>query len=320
LSLDEPFDPCFVTIGVWIVFAGLAFVWTRSTVVLVVAVLVGSFHYGARLVLLRPVDEIHRTSPLVESIREKSRPGSRHAWVLRNVIPANQEMMLGLRSIHTKNSISSRMYQEWALRLDGRGTRVYGRRFPWISPPTALQAEDLRLAGIGLLLSPRPPANTIATSAGRSRRVDLRETLLPPLLEARILDYVCDPEGCTMAPGALGGDRVRGVERVLSRDDQLRFRLTPSPSSALLFVSQQYHPQWAARSRGQVLRTAPIDGFYQGVLVPPHTTEVELRFTPAVRWSWIPQACFVLAAVLLCAGALRRWRAHSSVRGHRGGR
>jgi hypothetical protein len=38
-----------------------------------------------------------------------------------------------------------------------------------------------------------------------------------------------------------------------------------------------------------------VDGFYQGVIVPPDTGTLELSFRPFIRWAWVPQALFVLA-------------------------
>ena len=82
--------------------------------------------------------------------------------------------------------------------------------------------------------------------------------------------------------------------------------------TGLLFLSQQYHPHGRARSTAGELETVTIDGFFQGVLVPVGTAEIELAFEPWVRWAWLPQACFTLAGALALLGALRRRRVTDS--------
>ena len=95
--------------------------------------------------------------------------------------------------------------------------------------------------------------------------------------------------------GALRDAELLDLERVENRDDFLRFRVTPSNEATLLFVSQQSHPQWQARSEGRQLETVVVNDFYQGVIVPAHARGVELRSMPYVRWSWVPQLFFVVS-------------------------
>ena len=101
--------------------------------------------------------------------------------------------------------------------------------------------------------------------------------------------------------GVKGGLPV-SVETVL--DDLKIFRTTPTEQKTLLFLSEQYHPRWKAYARGAPLQTIPVNGFFLGVLVPPQTTRLELRFQPFVIWSWIPQLFY---AGIILAGALHRF-------------
>ena len=82
-------------------------------------------------------------------------------------------------------------------------------------------------------------------------------------------------------------------------DDFQKIQLTASPEETLLFVSQQYHPAWSATADQGPLRTVLVNGFYQGVIVPPMTPKVELSFRPFVLWSWLPQLFFAAGATLL---------------------
>ena len=60
------------------------------------------------------------------------------------------------------------------------------------------------------------------------------------------------------------------------------------------------------------LETVQVNGFYQGVVVPPGTEEVELRFLPLVRWAWVSQVAFALAWLAAGGRALARKRRNVS--------
>ena len=89
-------------------------------------------------------------------------------------------------------------------------------------------------------------------------------------------------------------------------NDFQKIEVTASPDETLLFLSQQYHRAWRATSHQRLLRTVTVNGFYQGIVLPPFTDEVELLFRPFVLWSWVPQLLFVAAGVSLLLRA--RWR------------
>jgi hypothetical protein len=81
---------------------------------------------------------------------------------------------------------------------------------------------------------------------------------------------------------------------------------TASPEETLLFLSQQYHRAWRAMAGNQPLRTVLVNRFYQGVVVPPNTSEVELFSGAFVLWSWLPELLFVgCGALLLLRSALQ---------------
>ena len=96
-------------------------------------------------------------------------------------------------------------------------------------------------------------------------------------------------------------------------DDFQKIQVTSSAKETLFFVSQQYHPAWRAMAGRRPLRTMLINRFYQGVILPPMTSEVELSFRPFVLWSWVPQFFFVAAAALLLLRRLLRGRHHRAM-------
>jgi hypothetical protein len=280
----------------------IAFLLHRHVAWLVILVVGTVFYYGQAMLITRPETDIHVTSPLVEKIRELSTGGTRYACVGNEpprLLPPNQEVQLGLRSIHSYNSLSSLAYQEWVLRLSEKGTRTYGRQFKRIASAARLDSEDLAYSGLGVFVSARRLDSARLASAGEVDGMRLYRSTLPPMLEAQISQFdLVDAEGARITE-PIAAVRGSGVRRTLSRDDHLRFELRPSAAHTLLFVSQQYHPQWKASADGAALATVEIDGFYQGVVVPAGTKAVELRYRPFVLWSWIPQLLLLVFALAL---------------------
>jgi hypothetical protein len=91
-------------------------------------------------------------------------------------------------------------------------------------------------------------------------------------------------------------------------NDFQKIEVTGSPEETLLFLSQQYHRAWRAISKDRPLPTVIVNGFYQGVVLPPDTSEVELFFRPFVLWSWLPQLLFATSGALLLLGSALRIR------------
>jgi len=273
-------------------------------VLLVLLALATTFHHGYRLQLTRPRDEIKTSSPLTRLVQRETKNGARFAWVeggLGFPLPSNQESLLGLRSIHTYNSISSRSFQDFAARLSPRGTQTYGRHFTDIAAPELADPVALSRAGVSLFLSTRPLSEELALPLAPEAGGGVAwRARLAPLLRAQLPAARCsrDPAGGLRLPPELRASPLP-CSPVEAQDDRLVFRVTPSPEDSLLFVSQQYHPRWRASAGGQALETLLVDGFYQGVLLPTGTEEVELVFRPLVRLAWIPQALGVLAALAL---------------------
>jgi len=321
----------FVVLGLVATAGGLAFVATRRTWIWAVVVAASTLVYGWQLALVRPRDQVHDVSPVVEVLRELTQDGTRFAKVGARVriLPPNQEAWLGLRSVHTYNSLVSRDYREWVVGLDPDGMELghegdwadyveegdYGRQFRRARQGPGLWGTALSWMGVSVLLSKGPLDPEGFEPIGG----DLYRPRTPVRLEAQLLE-----EPRVLMPDDLGAEaRVEPdveakerawwpplhrlhdtpqltVERIGDRADKLRFRTSAADAETILFVSQQFHPSWVAfDASGAELETLQLLGFYQGVRVPPGTTEVELRFVPHVRYAWIPQLAFALAAAVL---------------------
>ena len=308
-QMKSEMQPAFIAVGLLVVTALCALIWTRERVLVVAIVLLNTFHYGHRLILSRPEASISRTSALVERIRSETIDGSRYAIVgseLPNLLPPNQEQQLGLRSIHSYNSLSARIYQDWVLRLSTIGARTFGRHFGRIADESKLAGDELEVSGIGLLLCARRLSSPTLVEVGEVDGIRLYKPKKPPILEAQIDGFVRDGDAEVRLAGPLSVQQRSPITRELAQDDFMRFRVTPVDHETLLFASQQFHPRWKASAGGKQLSTVLVNGFYQGVIVPAQARSVELEFKPFALWSDVPQYGFALGALACGFGAFRR--------------
>jgi hypothetical protein len=295
-------DPAGVAVGLALFFGALAFVWTRSRLLLLA---LGAATVAAglsRLELARPLAETRVGSGLVDRIRSETGDGSRYAWVGEEYVGAlhpNQEALHDLRSVHSNNSLSSRAYHRWMRRTFGVRPVMYGRLFARLPHGAWLDPAALSWTGVSLVLSVGSLPAGIAREVGRVEALRLWRLEQPARLEAQLARFSRDEPGRASVSGPLGNAPALAVRRTLDLDDALAFQTTPADRPTLLFVSQQHHPQWRATSGGAPLETVVVNDFYQGVLLPPGTRRVELAFRPWVRWSWVPQAALAAAALAL---------------------
>lgn len=292
----------------------------RGPAIALVAVVI-AFVEGCELVLARPRASIQTHSPLVDGLRERLAGGGRYAIVGETpkfVLPANEELLLGLRSVHAYDSLSPTTYQDWVKRFSKEGTRNYGRRFNRITDASLLASGELEKAGVTHVLSAQPlavpnwkpdgklgPFFVYATGAGHTRGV-----LLP---KER---YRVDGLSATTA-GDWPKEPWEEVEFDEDAGDVLYTRLEEDASGRLLVLRQQFHPQWVAgepvgwcgfgtQPMPRPLTSVLVDGFYQGVLVPPGCDSVVLEVRSLSRLAWVPWLAFALLFGLTVFK--RRWR------------
>jgi hypothetical protein len=284
--------------------AAAIFALRPSGRLLVAIALASVFVYARPLLLVRPIDEIRTDSALVQALHRATSDGSRFAWVDRFVIPSNQETLLGLRSVHTYNSLSSRAYQRWTRRVSARGAISQGRSFQVIDGTARLSPRELRQADVGVLVAPVRLDAALARPVARSGPLWIHRSVVPPVEGGQAETWSRALEG-----GAVLSDEefdsAREVEFLEASDDHVRIRVASSDATTLVWVGWQFHPRWIARGGGRHLETLIVDDLFQGVLVPAGVEEVELRFEPWVRWAWVPQACLLVAASA-CFFARRR--------------
>jgi FtsH-binding integral membrane protein len=268
----------------------------------------------------QPRSGIHMDSPLAAEVRSRTSDGSRFAWLgpppNDRFLASNVEIVLGLASIHTYDHFASRGFDAWARTLRSVPPRnEYQRHFSTIAPDAPVDLALPALHGVSTILSTADRAD-FGAEVARHGAVRVYEPFVPSPLQSLLPAgaYRLDAPGhATVEPDAvLSGLPVERLET--DAHDVQRFAFAPAASESLLFVSQQHDPRWRARTIGGELPLRRVNGFLQGVVVPPGTFEVELSFEPWVRWQLAPQALFLAAAATFAlARLLARRRAEPAV-------
>lgn len=305
------FDVKYIVLDVFIVVGVIWFAIKRRAEVLMAMVILSVALYGYNVMLVQPINEINTASPLVNKVKYITKGVYRYAKAgqgMETILASNEESLLGIRSIHSYDSLSSRNYQRLALKFSRVGTMDMGRHFNTIDADLKLDDKSFSYLGINCILSKNKNLKS-----GFLKKVDyyngiqIYGTKVSPVLIAQVDNF-----------RHRNGKQGVIVDRPLDKftklepeqknyDDFMSFKIRPKPQPTILFLSQQYHPQWVAHTKGDTrLKTVIINDFYQGVVLPPHATEVSLEFNPYVLWSWIPQVTYIVVAISLLS--IKLWQ------------
>lgn len=271
--------------------------------------LLSVFAYGRPLILSRPESSIFRASALTETLKQQS-DGSRFAIgdpAIKRELPPNQEALLKIRSINSYDSLSPRSYQELISRWSLQKPWTYGRYFKFISPELALADPEFRLADVGIILSKRPIRSHLLTDVAEVEGTRFYSLGAAPIGLLQTASYNTTGDAAVQLD-SLSSEGKLSPSRTKWRDDFQVIKLNPVEKKTLLFVSQQYHSAWQASAHDRPLRTVRVNGFYEGILVPPNTSEIVLFFRPYVLWSWLPQLLFVGCGVFFFSRSVSRSR------------
>ena len=209
-------------------------------------------------------------------------------------LPSNEESLFGICSIHCYDPLMSRRFQKIVKRWGKAGMEGDGRLYRSLDRESlADSGEALSLAGVKYLVTEAPLVLPWIESLGKIDRFFIYKNRLPPRMRFQTNAFVLDdPRAARLTAVAMS--MVRPINFTAIKDDRLRVPISLMGSDSLLFLSQQFHDYWQASSGGRQLKTVVVNDFYQGVLLPPGTKEVDLRFMSWSRWSWIPQAVFAI--------------------------
>ena len=295
----------------WIIVFGFAlFIRTNKEFILLLLAVISVFVYSYRLILVRPADTIQVESPIVDRIRKYTDDGTRFALMgseMAGILPANQEALLKIKSIHSYNSLSSRRYQQIVASWSDLGTRTFGRIFCYLDNPGKIASPEFRLSGVSLLLSKVDLDSDNFTQTDKINDINFYKTIENPILSLQTSGYAVGKSNQVNLLFPL--DKSAFPKPILTKsfDDHIDITVQTSQQETILFLSQEYHPYWKAHSDGKTLQTVIINQFYQGVLLPQHTSEVVLKFSPFVLWAWVPHVAYGLAFTWILFSSLQRY-------------
>lgn len=294
--------------------ASCAALWTRyAGLAAITGAAIAMFAYGGPMVLTQELAAIHRTSPLLDAVRSHLLPGERYAWVSEPTsLPPNANATAGIATLHTYDSLSPKSYHVLIEELGGE-MQVFGRHNNWIAPPE--NSIQLQLANIRLFLSSQPLSTIYGSPLDVVAGIGIYEN------KQRMGGWVNLPLEEAIADG--GGYRVTrlsnaaqlNAEPLGNSGDTLEFSLSGTMPS-LFVLSQKYHRQWVAEWRSgdewKGAATVRVNGFYQGVVLPPGATDVRLRFLPWARYAWSAHLFFGLTGLLVLMRLV--WKSRESLR------
>jgi hypothetical protein len=260
------------------------------------------------LVLRQDPAQIAMTSPLVERVRAILPVDSRFAVAAPGlpVLPPNLNAVLGLASVHSYNSLSSRRYHALINALGGK-VQTYGRWNGSISPD--YNSAVFWMSNISLVLSPTKLNHENLVYLGEESGVHLY----------KVISRMGECLQFTPPPGSIDSDDIQVADprllpnhtpsKTLDRGDLLEFDVT-SDAPSVLVLSQKFHRDWQAQVFNQSgwvpAKTTVVNGVFQGILLPQGVQRLRLEFKPYVRYAWVAHAFWLLLLALLGFKAWRR--------------
>jgi hypothetical protein len=281
---------------------GLLYPWGNSfqTASLIAALIVTGVYVSFPLMLRQPQPDLIPASALVDKIRAGTPPGSRFAIVApgSGVLLPNMNGIFDLASIHSYDSLSPRRYQALIGMLGGQ-IETYGRLNETISPD--YQSQAFWMSNIGLMISTRILGDPNLEHIGDEGPVHLYRVVsrMGCCLQAGLPDQI--------ESGGIDLPDQRGIETrrpVKTKDEgDLKEIAVYSRQPSLLVLSQQYDSNWHATiqtpSGWAPALTSPVNGVFQGVVLPGNTQTVRLQYLPFVRFAWIGGAFWALVLLFL---------------------
>lgn len=256
------------------------------------------------------------TSPLVEKIRANLPQDSRFVVVSPHlgVLPPNLNSTLGLASIHSYNSLSSRYYHTLIRELGGN-IRTYGQWNSSISPDYTSSVSWM--SNVGMVLAPARIMNDELIFVGNEAGVHLHKV-------ASHMGYALQVYS---NKDSVSGEKVHIADprsmqsftpsTILNLGDFLKFSVQAGPPS-LLILSQKFHGNWKAevldplgwKSAG----SAVINDGFQGVILPENVTQVRLTYKSYVRYTWIGHVFWSIVFLLLFVVSWKKRELHGYFR------
>jgi len=297
----------YVYFSIFIIFGMLVFIRLRWPVILLILTFASIYVYSYRQMLWDEPDCYDLETPIAGRIEQYTNNETRFAWVhqVSERIIANKEMLFDLQSIHTYDSFASEGYNELLIDISGFGMNETGRAFLYFKNANNLQFPAFRLTNIGLLVGNKNPPKGFKV-VDKYHKLYFYRPIYEPIPYLQLNKFQLDDSEAiiTVPSKKMVSQPVIVLEK---KDDFLRLKLNKRKGQSLLFISQQYHSRWFAKNgTGEKLPTVRVNGFYQGVLIPPSTTKVILQYRPWAYYSFIPQTIYVLLGFFLLYSRLKK--------------
>jgi hypothetical protein len=257
------------------------------------------------MMLRRPVTGLIQNSDLVKRVIAATPAGTRIALIApgADVLLPNSNSLFGVASVHSYDSLSPHRYQALLRELGGE-TEQYGRWNSMIAPDFG--SHVFWMSNIGLVISPTSILHPNLESIGVEGTLQLY----------RVRDSMgcClqSPTATETTPDGISLTTREGIRPVKTRDDGdvLEFKVQNYPDTdSVLTLSQQYHHDWRASIRTasgwQAARAIPVNGVFQGVVIPAKSEVVRLQFMPFVRFAWLAHVFWILVILMAVLGRYR---------------
>ncbi len=265
------------------------------------------------LMLRQDPEHLITTSPLVEKVRANIPVDSRFAVAKPGltVLPPNLNTTLGLTSIHSYNSLSSRRYHTLIEALGGE-IQTYGRWNGSISPDYS--STMFWMSNIGLMLSPVKLNHENLEYLGEESGVHLHKGISRMGESVQITMPINNINNADLQ---ISNPRLQEHFRpvkLIDQGDLLEYKVDPNKQSVLV-LSQKFHKDWQAQvfrnSKWVPAKVTAVNKVFQGVLLPQDTKKVRLKFKPFSRFAWIGHIFWAILFILLVVRALQSMRKSS---------
>lgn len=261
------------------------------------------------LMLRQDPVQIATTSPLVEKVRANLPTDSRFAVASPGllVLLPNFNASLGLASVHSYNSLSSRSYHTLIKELGGE-MQTYGRWNGAISPD--YNSAVFWMSNISVMLSSTKLTDENLEYVGEESGVHMYKVISRmgnslqvalPLQSSTVADslHIEDPRLLLK----------HTTTKLLDQGDLLEFEVVPGAPSVLI-LSQKFHRDWQAQIFDQSgwapAKTTVVNGVFQGVLLPQNAQEVRLEFKSYARYAWVAHIFWLILLALIGFKARKR--------------
>lgn len=283
---------------------------TTSHVMLLVALILVLVTISYPLMLRQDPAQIATVSPLIEKLRKNLPEDSRFAVAAPGllVLPPNLNAGLGIASVHSYNSLSSRRYHSLIKALGGK-MQTYGRRNKTISPD--YNSAMFWMSNISLILSPTKLSHENLKYLGEESGVYLH----------KVISRMGDSIQVILSPDNIEVDGLQmsdprelpryTTSKQLDQGDFLEYEVAQGAPS-ILVLSQKYHRDWQAKVlEGEtwvLANTTVVNGVFQGVILSSDAQRVRLEFKPFARFAWIGHVFWLSLLVLFILKIRQRRR------------